>query len=79
MDGHVVEDHGIRPCHEVGVDLIGHHHVDDLIFSFGVVGIGEKFHVDPGIGVDAVDVSDDFFEVFFGDIRRQFFIVARRR
>ena len=61
MDGHVVEDHGIRPCHEVGVDLIGHHHVDDLIFLFGVVGIGEKFHVDPGIGVDAVDVSDDFF------------------
>ena len=32
MDGHIVEDHGVRPFHEVGVDLIRHHHVDDLSF-----------------------------------------------
>ena len=78
MNRHIVEDHRIRPFQESGVDLIRHHHVDDLVLLFGIVWVGKEFHVDPSVRIDTIYLGNDFLQVFFRNIRRQFFIMTCR-
>ena len=77
MNGHIMEYHRIRSFEQVRVDLVWHHHIDDRFFLFLIFGIGEKFHIYPRIGIYAVYVGDDFFQVGLRNIRRHFDIMAR--
>ena len=72
-----MEDHRVRASHQIGIDLVRHHHVDDRFFLFRIGRIGKEFHIDPCIRINTVYVSYDLFQFVLRNIRRQFDIMAR--